>query len=211
IIPFYGAKNKRLFNIERRCMDSDGVVIRYLDAHLPDGHVFDIGAGSGFTASKLTTPTRIVVPLEPARGMIDSGKSLPWVQGIAQQLPFKSNSFAAAYATWAYFFPAVGYGDAGLAEVNRVVAEEGRILIVDNAGNDEFCGLFERDIASHPSWWRGRGFDCYMLQTAFRFDTLEEAEELLSFYWSHNGRAEHAIVRLEIEYKVAVYLGRSRK
>ena len=55
------------------------------------------------------------------------------------------------------FFPAIGYGEKGLEELIRVVKPHGPICIVDNAGDDAFCGLFERDISSDSSWWHKRG------------------------------------------------------
>ena len=85
LIPFYGAQDRRLFEIERRCMDRDGVVVRRLDALLPPGAVLDVGAGDGHTAIRLARRDRRVVPLEPAAGMIDRGKPLPWVRGVAQE------------------------------------------------------------------------------------------------------------------------------
>ena len=84
VIPFYGAGDRRLFEIERRCMDRDGKVIAWLDELLPDGLVLDVGAGDGFTAERLARPGRSVVPLEPAAGMIARERRLPWVRGVAQ-------------------------------------------------------------------------------------------------------------------------------
>ena len=48
IIPFYGGRNPRLFEIERRCMDRGGLVIDFLTKTLPEGRILDIGAGNGF-------------------------------------------------------------------------------------------------------------------------------------------------------------------
>jgi ubiquinone/menaquinone biosynthesis C-methylase UbiE len=203
VIKFYGAKNHRIFEIERRCMDRDGVVIRYLDVILPAGKVLDIGAGDGFIAASLTHANRLVVPLEPEHEMIDSSKFLPWTQGVAQELPFKPCSFAAAYATWAYFFPDIGHGDAGLREVHRVVVPQGPIVVVDNAGGDEFCTLSDSDISSNSLWWRSRGFHRQVLTTSFKFDSIEEAQELLSFYFGEKGRKG---AKQEVEFKVAVYV-----
>lgn len=81
VIPFYGGKHPKLFEIERRCMDRDGKVIDFLDQHLP------VGTG-------------------------------------------------------------------------------GRMIIVDNAGDDEFCSLSPRNIASNPDWWQSRGFQATIIETA---------------------------------------------
>ncbi|HUR50352.1 MAG TPA: class I SAM-dependent methyltransferase [Acidimicrobiales bacterium] len=70
VIPFYGAQDRRLFDIERAAMDRPGRVIAALDELLPrHGVVLDVGAGDGFTAERLTTSERSVTALEPAAGM----------------------------------------------------------------------------------------------------------------------------------------------
>ena len=105
VIPFYGATDPELFAIERASMDRAGKVIRFLDETLPEsGLVLDVGAGDGFTAEALTTPSRTVVALEPSAGMIRAERPLRWCRGKAQALPFADASFEGAYATWAYFF-----------------------------------------------------------------------------------------------------------
>jgi SAM-dependent methyltransferase len=206
VIPFYGADYPHLFAIERRAMDKEGHVIEYLDHVLPAGVVLDIGAGNGFTAQKLTLPRRRIIPLEPNRGMINTGVALPWIQGVAQELPFLSQSLSGAYATWAYFFPIYhGYGPAGLRELHRVIKPKHPIVIVDNAGDDEFCALFDHDISSDAAWWQDQGFEQHIIETHFEFESMDEAEELLSFYWKNNGRAKESRTRCKIEYRVAVY------
>ena len=209
VIPFYGAQNRPLFAIERRCMDRDGKVIARLDELLPVGTVLDIGAGDGFTAARLTRPDRTVVALEPAAGMIAPERRLPWVRGVAQALPFPQGAFAAAYATWAYFFPGIGHGDPGLTELHRVVRPGGLLAFADNAGGDEFSALAAdpASLASDPDWWAARGFDREVVETSFRFDTLDEMRTLFARYFAQRGREE---TRLEIGYRVAIYTARSR-
>lgn len=204
VIPFYGAGNRRLFAIERRSMDRNGRVVQRLDEILPAGRVLDVGAGDGFTAERLTRPDRVIVPLEPAFGMIDSERALPWVQGVVQRLPFPTGSFDAAYATWAYFFPSMGHGEAGLAELNRVVRPDGLIAIVDNAGDDEFLALSgnPEGLSGESDWWTARGFATEIVESSFGFYSLEEARELLSFYFGETGKS---ITRTTFTYRVAFF------
>ena len=205
VIPFYGNENVALFAIERKAMDRDGILLSWLDGHLPSGLVLDVGAGNGFTARKLTRSDRTILPIEPSPGMVGTRSDLPFVRSVAQELPFDSDTFDSAYATWAYFFPQMGHAEVGLAELDRVVRAGGAIFICDNAGSDEFCGLFERDISSNRRWWEEAGFDTTILESSFRFDSVEEAEELLGYYWSLNGKSDNAQPGKRVGFHIAVY------
>lgn len=208
VIPFYGGEKPHLFEIERRCMDRDGKVIEFLDHHLPAGVVLDIGAGNGYTAALLSNAERTVVALEPDTRMVDRQKPLVWAKGVAQDLPFHDGTFAGAYATWAFYFDGVPTLEIGLKEAHRVVKPGGPIIIVDNAGNDEFCALTSRNITSNRAWWLDRGFQETIIETSFRFDSVDEAQTLLSFYFGETvGRAVH---KVEIAYRVAAYVTTAR-
>ena len=50
---------------------------------------------------------------------------------------------------------------------------------------------------------------CRSLCKHHKFDSIEEAQELLSFYWMLNGRKPGSEVDIEIEYKVVIFTGRS--
>jgi len=206
-IPFYGAVNPRLFEIERRCMDREGVVIDFLDRVLPDGRILDVGAGNGFVGFRLAggDRSRCVVALEPDPRMVDTSRPLLWSKGLAEDIPFHDATFDGAYATWAYFVAGVPDKERGLREVVRVVSEGGPIVIVDNAGGDEFCALSSKPIADDGRWYVQRGFSRTVLETAFRFDSIEEARELLSFYFGQDAAQRHRTT--EIQFRVAAYVG----
>jgi len=135
IIPFYGACNPDLFSIERSSMDRSGKIVDFLNAHLPQGLILDIGAGNGFTARRIRG--RRIICLEPDPDMIPSDDDLLWVKGSAENIPFHDSYFDAAYATFAYFLAGIDKSK-GLAEVERVLKGNGTIIIIDNFGDDEF-------------------------------------------------------------------------
>lgn len=212
VIKFYAGENPEMFEIERRCMDRDGKVIEYLSQNLPKGLILDIGAGNGFTAGKLISEDRVIVPVEPDEKIIDSKKNLIWIKGIAQDLPFHNNIFDGAYSTWAFFFPSMGIEKVreGLSELNRVVKRDGKILIVDNAGKDEFFSLSNRklvDFESDDQFWKSVGFSHTIVNTSFKFDTKEEARKLLGFYFGEKGKQFNDT---EVQYRVVAYEGKSK-
>lgn len=202
VIPFYGATDREMFAIERRAMDRAGLVVHHLDAVLPPGIVLDVGAGNGFTASRLRRADREVVGLEPAAGMVDPTAPIPWVRGEAEALPFADGSFDAVYATWAYFFPTFLDPAPGLAEAERVLVDGGLLVVVDNLGGDEFCDLAETDIATDATWWVERGFGVEVIETAFEFDDLDEARRLLGHFFGPRGQAG---ARRRIGYRVGAF------
>ncbi|ERN51092.1 class I SAM-dependent methyltransferase [Alkalihalophilus marmarensis] len=202
IIPFYGGTHPELFEIERRCMDREGKVIDELQQLLPNGLILDIGAGNGFTAAKLQTTQRTIIGMEPDELMIDRTKQVIFTKGCAQDIPFHTHTFDAAYSTWAFFFEGITDLDKGIAEMKRVVKKGGPLIIVDNYGEDEFCALSDRLITSSTNHWIKRGFDYHVIETAFIFDHVEEARKLLGFYFGEPGKA---VEKTRFEYKVAVY------
>jgi len=87
----------------------------------------------------------------------------------------------------------------GLDEIDRVTKPGAPIVIVDNAGDDEFTAMAPQDIVADLGFWRDAGFTIEIVRTAFEFASMDEAQRLLTFYFGE--RAEPA---LQIEYRVAV-------
>lgn len=134
--------------------------------------------------------------------MIDTSKKLIWTKGVAQAIPFHTNTFDAMYSTWAFFFDNVPDLAEGLKEIERVVKTGGHLIIVDNYGHDEFTSYSPHDISSSVPNWIARGFDCNIIQTEFIFDNVSEARKLLTFYFGESGEK---VNKRRLEYKIAVY------
>ena len=211
VIPFYGGGDRRMFAIERRAMDRDGRVVEFLDGALPRARVLDVGAGDGHTAELLSRGGRTVVAMEPDGRMIDRARDLTWIRGVAQKIPLHDGSFAGAYATWAFFLSGTPDADieAGVREMERVVASGGPLIIVDNAGGDEFTALADHPIAGDGARWERLGFESHVIDSSFRFDSLDEARALIGFYFGDATAA--GLDSTEIGFRVVAHLGRSSR
>lgn len=201
-LPFYGTNDKELFAIERYAMDYDGLVIKYLDDHLPYGRVLDIGAGNGYTANQLCK-NRNITCLEPSDGLPDFSLGVNWVKATAETMPFHAQYFDGAYSTWAYFLPGVKK-EKGLSAALKAIRKGGKLIVIDNAGNDEFCGLTDKAIATDKDFYINNGFTFDVLSTTFTFKTIEDAQKLMVFYFGAD--AMKTKIKLSYQYSVIAYL-----
>ncbi len=95
--------------------------------------VLDLGCGTGLLSERLRgeLPSVRIVGCDYSGGMIRHAaarsRRVAWVQGDALQLPFRAAAFDAVVSTEAFhWFPDQG---AALAEMHRVLAAGGRVLV----------------------------------------------------------------------------------
>ena len=104
--------------------------------YLPEGaRVLELGAGTGLNF--VFYPTNALgVASEPSAEMLrraaekDRPEKVRLVQSCAEQLPFKSNSFDAAFAT--LVFCSVAHPDEAFNELRRVVKPGGTVLLLEH-------------------------------------------------------------------------------
>jgi phosphatidylethanolamine/phosphatidyl-N-methylethanolamine N-methyltransferase len=141
--------------------------------YLPeDARILEIGAGTGLNFVFYPTNT-LAVATEPSREMLKIAKakekphSVRLIQSCAEHLPFKSNSFDAAFAT--LVFCSLASPREAFSELRRVVKSGGTVILLEHV---------------RPSGLLGRVFDLLNLITVPLFDdhfnrrTAEEANGL---------------------------------
>jgi len=82
------------------------------------------------------------------------------------------------------------------------VSPGGPIAIVNNLGDDEFCSLAPRNMSESIQSFDRLDFNVEVVETHFEFETLEEAQALLGFYFGDAGRAG---AKLPVGYRVGVF------
>jgi hypothetical protein len=117
-------------------------------------------------------------------------------------------------AGWAGFRPGSEDWDDQLAQARRVLRPHGRLLVVHDYGRDEVTGLVgdAPRAADLIDWSRpggpflGHGFRIRVLHCWWRWDTQDEATEVLTLCFGDAGAALAATMRRpRLAWKVAVY------
>jgi SAM-dependent methyltransferase len=152
----------------------------------------DLGCGTGFWLPGYAGDAARVIGVEPDPALraraADRIRDLPRAEvipGSAERLPLPDRSVDVVHARFAYFLsPGIvagaggAPGDAGLAEVMRVLAPGGTLIVVDNDYRwGEFAGLLAAGSKVPPqrladgidAWWRERGATRHEVRSQWSF------------------------------------------
>jgi SAM-dependent methyltransferase len=184
--------NIELYEVENRAFDPDGHVLATMRARAPwaGRTLLDLGCGSGYWLAGYADEAAEVIGVEPdprllplAAGRDPRARVLP---GSAEHIPLTDQSVDVVHARFAYFFPP--RGDAGLAEVMRVLRPEGTLVSI---GNDLAAGEFAELLRAAAGalvpgggkqtddWWAARGADRTTVRSSWRFTTRADLEAVL--------------------------------
>ncbi len=183
------------YEIENQAVDAAGHVLAAMRALAPwDGRTLvDLGCGTGFWLSRCADEASEVIGIEPDPALRAAATILAArlprttvLAGSAERLPLPACSADVVHARFAYFL-APG-GDAGLAEVMRVLRPGGSLVVVDNDHRwGQFAELLAAGSATRPdrtaaainAWWRERGAIRLQVRSELRFRSRADLAAVL--------------------------------
>jgi hypothetical protein len=154
------------------------------------------------------------VPAGPLLTALSTGASAAVQLGLPADGPLRLDAADGALdgivSLWSAFR---GVEDADLAEVDRVLAPGGRLLVVHDYGRDEVSALGDPEAAQYRTWSRREGpflrdggFKIRVLHCFWTFASLEDARDFLEQAFGAAGAAAGAeLKRPRLSWNVAVY------
>ena len=161
--------------------------------------VLDLGAGTGRLSLLLAPRVKSIRAFDASAEMlrvcrerlIASGLS-NWQVDVAdhRQLPVPDHSADLVVSGWSVSYLAVWNQENGqaeldkwLTEMKRVLREDGTIILFESlgTGNEEPVRL--EHVESTYQWLDAHGFHSKSIRTDYKFDSIEEAEELSRFFF----------------------------
>lgn len=178
-----------------RALDVEGKIPRALEALGPlAGRDVVLVGGGAAEAGRLADAGARVVPADPFPG--EGHWDLP------------DAAADAVVSAWSAFR---GARPAEVAEAERVLRPEGRLLVVHDYGRDDVSRL-RGDLPEYGTWTRrdgpflSAGFRIRVIHCFWTFPTIEEARAFLSAAFGEAGEAVAAgMKRPRLSYNVAVY------
>jgi SAM-dependent methyltransferase len=184
-----------VYELENRAVDGAGHVLAAIRGLAPwqDRTLIDLGCGTGYWLARYAGQAREIIGVEPdpvlRAAAATRARGLPGTTvraGSAERLPLASCSADVVHARFAYFLSPGG--DAGLAEVLRVLRPGGSLVVVDNDYRwGDFAGLLaagsanapQRTAATIDAWWRGRGAVRTEVHSELRFASRADLAAVL--------------------------------
>ena len=163
----------------RAAADVEGKLVRALEA---------LGPLAGREAAFVDLPDGVFRDRLTAGGI--ASRSFPLTSPLALDAP--DASLDAVVTLWTAFR---GVDAADLAEADRVLRPQGRLLVVHDYGRDDVSELRDADVPEYRLWSRRegpflarRGFKIRVVHCFWTFDSIEDARAFLGDAFGERGR-----------------------
>ncbi|MCI0556473.1 MAG: methyltransferase domain-containing protein [Anaerolineae bacterium] len=161
--------------------------------------ILDIGAGTGRLTLLLASRAKSIRAFDISSEMlrvcrerlIASGLT-NWQVDVAdhRQLPIPDQSADLAVSGWSVSYLAVWNPGSGirelenwLEEMKRVLRKDGTIILFESLGTGNENPIRLEHVESTYQWLDANGFQSKWIRTDYKFESLDEAEELSRFFF----------------------------
>ena len=184
--------------------DYQGNILKAIEVIInPDDlDILDLGAGTGRLTLLLASRAKSIRAFDISGEMlrvcrerlVASGLS-NWQVEIAdhRKLPIPNYSSDLALSGWSVSYLAVWNQESGdkelenwLSEMKRVLRSDGMIILFESLGTGKESPIRLEHVESTYQWLDANGFQSKWIRTDYKFESLEEAEELLRLFFGYD-------------------------
>jgi ubiquinone/menaquinone biosynthesis C-methylase UbiE len=181
--------------------DYEGNILRAIAQIIPlmGLDVVELGAGTGRLTRLLAPHIHSIQAFDGSRHMLDvAEESLRqmglsnWQAGVADNraIPVADGSADLVISGWSFCYLAVWGGDSwlgelekGYGEIKRILRPGGTAIILETMGTGHESPHPPEHLAGYYGWLKEVGFQSTWIRTDYRFESLEEARELATFFF----------------------------
>jgi len=161
--------------------------------------VVELGAGTGRLTRLLAPYVKSIKAFDASAHMLETAaKSLRemgltnWSAEVAdhRRIPVEDASADLAISGWAFCYLAVWGGadwqsalQDGLNEIERILRPGGTVIIIETLGTGYEKPNPPEHLSAYYNWLVEAGFERGWMRTDYRFESLEEAVELSTFFF----------------------------
>ena len=162
--------------------------------------LLDLGAGTGRLTRLLAARSRSLTACDASAHMLALTESFlrasghpNWRTAVAdhRQIPLPAASVDLVVSGWSFCYLAVWGGSSwqfalqdGLNEIERLLRPGGTVILFETLGTGHETPQTPEKLAGYYAWLAERGFQSTWIRTDYKFDSLEEAIKLASFFFS---------------------------
>ncbi|MBM3124794.1 MAG: class I SAM-dependent methyltransferase [Chloroflexi bacterium] len=184
-----------------RWEDYQGNILETMKRILPlEGRIaVDLGAGTGRLARLLTPQVSYIhafdasrVMLRICREQLASSGSANWNVGVAdhRHIPLSDRTLDLVVSGWSVSYLAVWNSETWrseleqwMEEMNRVLLPAGWIVLFESLGTGNETPLRLDHLRKFYSWLDETGFQNTWIRTDYRFESIEQAEKSVRFFF----------------------------
>jgi ubiquinone/menaquinone biosynthesis C-methylase UbiE len=161
--------------------------------------VVELGAGTGRLTRLLAPRVRSIKAFDSSAHMLGVAETslrgmdlANWETGVAdhRQVPVADKSADLVISGWSFCYLAVWGGadgqsalQDGLDEIQRILRPGGMVILVESLGTGTEKPRPPEHLKEYFDWLTGAGFERGWTRTDYRFESLEEAVELSTFFF----------------------------
>jgi ubiquinone/menaquinone biosynthesis C-methylase UbiE len=181
--------------------DYQNNLLEAIETYCPlDGiDVVELGAGTGRLTRLLAPRVRSIKAFDASAHMLEIAELSLRALGLAnwetavadhRRVPVMDQSADLVISGWSFSYLAVWGGadwqsalQAGLNEIQRILRPGGRILLIESLGTGTEVPRPPEHLRAYLAWLTEAGFEYGWTRTDYRFESLEEAVELSTFFF----------------------------